>query len=53
MEGLSPNDIELRLRKSEIPVIGRINKNAFLLDPRTLLDSDLPDLAAAISALAG
>ncbi|ACH40788.1 L-seryl-tRNA(Sec) selenium transferase [Citrifermentans bemidjiense Bem] len=53
VEGLSPNDIESRLRKSEIPVIGRINKNAFLLDPRTLLDSDLSDLAAAISALAG
>ncbi len=53
VEGLTPNEIESRLRKSEIPVIGRINKNAFLLDPRTLLDSDLPDLAKAISDLAG
>lgn len=52
VEGLSPNEIELRLRGSEIPVIGRINKNAFLLDPRTLQDGDLNDLAAAISALA-
>ena len=49
--GLSPNDIELRLRSSDIPVIGRINKNAFLLDPRTLQDGDLIDLAAAISAI--
>ena len=52
VEGLSPNEIESRLRSSEIPVIGRINKNAFLLDPRTLQDGDLDDLAAAISALA-
>ncbi len=53
VEGLSPNDIESRLRGMEIPVIGRISKNAFLLDPRTLQDDDLPDLAAALTALAG
>lgn len=52
VEGLTPNDIEARLRGMEIPVIGRINKNAFLLDPRTLQDADLDDLAAALSALA-
>ncbi|QWV95777.1 L-seryl-tRNA(Sec) selenium transferase [Geomonas oryzisoli] len=50
--GLTPNDIEARLRGMEIPVIGRINKNAFLLDPRTLQDADLDDLAAALGALA-
>ena len=50
--GLSPNDIESRLRGMEIPVIGRISKNAFLLDPRTIQDGDLTDLAAALSALA-
>ncbi|WP_224960073.1 L-seryl-tRNA(Sec) selenium transferase [Geomonas subterranea] len=53
VEGLTPNDIEARLRGMEIPVIGRINKNAFLLDPRTLQDADLDDLAAALGALAG
>lgn len=53
VEGLSPNDIESRLRGMEIPVIGRISKNAFLLDPRTLQDDDLPDLAAALTALVG
>ncbi|TGU74917.1 L-seryl-tRNA(Sec) selenium transferase [Geomonas terrae] len=53
VEGLSPNDIESRLRGMEIPVIGRISKNAFLLDPRTLQDDDLQDLAAALTALAG
>ena len=52
VEGLSPNEIESRLRGGEIPVIGRINKNAFLLDPRTLQDGDLNDLAAALATLA-
>jgi L-seryl-tRNA(Ser) seleniumtransferase len=49
--GLSPNEIESRLRKAEVPVIGRISKGAFLLDPRTILDQDLDDLAAALSTL--
>ena len=52
VEGLSPNEIEARLRGMEVPVIGRISKNAFLLDPRTLQDGDLADLAAALTALA-
>jgi len=49
--GLSPNEIESRLRSAEVPVIGRIFKGAFLLDPRTILDQDLPDLAAALNSL--
>lgn len=49
--GLSPNEIESRLRGAEVPVIGRIFKGVFLLDPRTILDQDLPDLAAALSSL--
>jgi L-seryl-tRNA(Ser) seleniumtransferase len=50
--GLSPNDIEARLRTAKVPVIGRIFKGAFLLDPRTILDEDLPDLIEALAALA-
>ena len=50
--GLSPNEVESRLRSSDPPVIGRISKGSFLLDPRTLQDGDLADLAAAISSLA-
>lgn len=50
--GLSPNDIEAGLRKAQVPVIGRISKGAFLLDPRTILDQDLEDLAAALTGLA-
>jgi L-seryl-tRNA(Ser) seleniumtransferase len=50
--GLSPNEIEETLRKGEVPVIGRISKGGFLLDPRTILDEDLPDLGKALSTLA-
>ena len=49
--GLSPNEIETGLRKGETPVIGRISRGAFLLDPRTILDRDLEDLAGALCAL--
>ena len=49
--GLSPNQVEQKLRKHDVPVIGRISKGAFLLDTRTLLDSDLADLASAIFQL--
>jgi L-seryl-tRNA(Ser) seleniumtransferase len=49
--GMSPNEIESRLRKGEIPVIGRISRGAFLLDPRTIQDQDLDDLAAALAYL--
>jgi L-seryl-tRNA(Ser) seleniumtransferase len=52
VSGLTPNEIELRLRKAEVPVIGRISKGAFVLDPRTILDQDVKDLAAALAALA-
>jgi L-seryl-tRNA(Ser) seleniumtransferase len=52
VDGLSPNEIEERLRTYEVPVIGRISRGSFLLDPRTLLDADLGELAAALSSLA-
>jgi len=51
VQGLSPNEIELKLRKGTVPVIGRISKGVFLLDPRTILDQDFDDLAAALESL--
>jgi hypothetical protein len=35
-----------------VPVIGRIFKGDFLLDLRTILDADIPDLLSAFQALA-
>ncbi|SHM61549.1 L-seryl-tRNA(Sec) selenium transferase [Caldanaerovirga acetigignens] len=38
---LSPDDLAKRLRSGRIPVIGRIKKDKFLLDVRTLSEEDL------------
>jgi L-seryl-tRNA(Ser) seleniumtransferase len=51
VEGMPPQEIEFALRNSEIPVIGRIAKGAFLLDPRTILEDDIAVLAAAVGSL--
>ncbi|GFO53311.1 L-seryl-tRNA(Sec) selenium transferase [Geomonas sp. Red276] len=51
VSGLSPNDIETRLRSGQVAVLGRISKGAFLIDPRTVQDTDVADLAAALAAL--
>jgi len=50
-EGLSPHELERRLRTSPVPVIGRIYKGKFLLDLRTILDDDLPALLSALRTL--
>jgi L-seryl-tRNA(Ser) seleniumtransferase len=50
-EGLSPHELERRLRNSPVPVIGRIYKGKFLLDLRTILDDDLPALLSALRTL--
>ena len=49
----SPHDLEKRLRNCPVPVIGRISRGNFLLDLRTILDADLPDLISALKTLAG
>jgi L-seryl-tRNA(Ser) seleniumtransferase len=49
--GLTPQELERRLRGSEIPVIGRINRGVFLLDVRTLTGDDLPVIAGALNRL--
>lgn len=52
VDGMSAQDIEATLRGCEVPVIGRIFKGTFLLDPRTILDGDVPALIAALQTLA-
>jgi L-seryl-tRNA(Ser) seleniumtransferase len=49
--GVSARELELRMRKCATPVIGRIAKDRFLLDLRTILDDDLPLLISALNAL--
>ena len=50
--GVSPQKIETLLRLATIPVIGRIHRNRFLLDGRTLLDRDIPALADSLGEAA-
>ena len=48
---LSAEEIEKELRSAETPVIGRIVRDRFLLDTRTILDDDLPLLKTSLQAL--
>lgn len=47
--GLSPHQIDDALRQAAVPIIGRIHRDRFLLDVRTLLDRDLPSLADSLN----
>src|SRR5512133_732661 len=47
--GLSPQQTEDALRRAVVPVIGRIHRDRYLLDARTLMDGDLPVLVDSLS----
>ena len=47
IEGLSANTLEINMRKNSPPIIGRIEDDAFIIDPRTLQDDDLPIIESA------
>jgi L-seryl-tRNA(Ser) seleniumtransferase len=51
MDGVPPHQLEVRLRTGSIPVLGRISRNRFLLDLRTILDADIPLLIKALRSL--
>jgi L-seryl-tRNA(Ser) seleniumtransferase len=51
VNGVSSQDLEMRLRNCPVPVIGRISRGNFLLDLRTILDADLPDIMSALQAV--
>ena len=51
--GLSANELEEALRATSPPVVGRIQRDRFLLDMRTLSDDDLPFLAGALNQVLG
>jgi L-seryl-tRNA(Ser) seleniumtransferase len=48
IEGFSPNQIETMLRKGESPIIGRIVKDQYLLDVRTIEVKDFPIIVEQI-----
>ncbi len=51
IEGMTPNQMELLLRKTTPPVVGRLQKDRFMLDVRTLNNNDIPLLASALLQL--
>jgi len=51
VHGLSANKLEKYLRRNEPPIIGRIENDAYVIDPRTLLDDDLPIILTAFENL--
>jgi L-seryl-tRNA(Ser) seleniumtransferase len=53
VEGFSAQLLEERLRSSSIPIIGRINRDVFLLDIRTITDGEIPLVVDALISLSG
>lgn len=51
VEGLSANKLERKMRRNSPPIIGRIEDDRFVMDPRTLLDDDLPHIQTALKRL--
>jgi L-seryl-tRNA(Ser) seleniumtransferase len=52
IEGMSTNVLERFMReKTEVPVIGRIEADLFILDPRTIQDEEIPFIKNAFSDL--
>jgi L-seryl-tRNA(Ser) seleniumtransferase len=51
IRGMSVNSIERNMRQYSPPIIGRIESDAFIIDPRTLLDSDLPIIRSAFETI--
>jgi L-seryl-tRNA(Ser) seleniumtransferase len=45
----APDELAARLRAADPPVIGRIEDDRLLLDPRTLTDGELPLVARALA----
>lgn len=52
IDGLSAVELERRLMGADIPVIGIIRNDAFLLDVRTLSAADLPPVVSALKSAA-
>jgi len=50
-KGLSPVELEKKLRNSDPPIIARIKDDMVLLDMRTVEDSDLTDILKALKLL--
>ena len=48
VQGISANTIEKQMRSNEIPIIGRIEEDLFIMDLRTILDDELSVIKNAL-----
>jgi L-seryl-tRNA(Ser) seleniumtransferase len=53
IQSVTADALERMLRRQNPPVIGRIENDAFLMDPRTLEDSELPIIQSAFNLILG
>lgn len=53
LQGMSANALEKSLRENDPPIIGRIEDDACIMDPRTLRDDDLPIIGKAFENIIG
>lgn len=53
LQGMSANALEKSLRENDPPIIGRIEDDAYIMDPRTLRDDDLPIIGKAFENIIG
>ncbi len=51
LAGHSPNRIETLLRKGQPPIIGRIEDDLYIIDPRTVQDDELDIIVAALAEI--
>jgi L-seryl-tRNA(Ser) seleniumtransferase len=51
IDGMSPNTLERSLRQNKPPIIGRIENDVYVIDPRTLMDADLPVIVQAFEGI--
>jgi L-seryl-tRNA(Ser) seleniumtransferase len=48
VEGMTPNAIEKYLRNNELPIIGRIEEDMFIMDLRTIQDDEFSIIKKAL-----
>jgi L-seryl-tRNA(Ser) seleniumtransferase len=48
VQGVSVNTIEKQMRSNELPIIGRIEEDLFIMDLRTILDDELSIIKNAL-----
>jgi L-seryl-tRNA(Ser) seleniumtransferase len=48
---MSAHALEKSMRENDPPIIGRIEEDAYIMDPRTLKDDDLPIIRTAFERI--